>query len=60
MIAGPERLMLLEEVAPLVGLAPSTLAEHCRRGRFPCRRLPELAATCSRPRTCRRTSTAAN
>ena len=40
MIAGPERLMLLEGVAPLIGLAPSTLAEHCRRGRFPYRRLP--------------------
>lgn len=32
--------MLAEEVAPLVGMAPSTLAEHCRRGRFPHRRLP--------------------
>jgi predicted DNA-binding transcriptional regulator AlpA len=39
-IAGPEKLLLSEEVAALVGMAPSTLAEHCRRGRFPCRRLP--------------------
>lgn len=39
-IAGPERLMTLEEVAPIIGMAHSTLAEHCRRGRFPCRRLP--------------------
>lgn len=40
MIAGPERLLLAEEVAPLVGMATSTLTEHCRRGRFPHRRLP--------------------
>lgn len=40
MIAGPERLLLAEEVAPLVGMAVSTLAEHCRRGLFPHRRLP--------------------
>jgi len=33
-------LMLAEDAAPLVGMARSTLAEHCRRGRFPCRRLP--------------------
>jgi hypothetical protein len=40
MIAGPERLMVAEEVAPLVGMAPATLAEHCRRGWFPHRKLP--------------------
>ena len=39
-ILGPEMLMLAEDVAPLVGMARSTLAEHCRRGRFPCRRSP--------------------
>jgi predicted DNA-binding transcriptional regulator AlpA len=32
--------MLVAEVSPLVGMAPSTLAEHCRRGRFPHRKLP--------------------
>lgn len=40
MIAGPEKLLLVEDVAPLVGMAPSTLTEHCRRGRFPHRKLP--------------------
>jgi predicted DNA-binding transcriptional regulator AlpA len=40
MVEPPVRLMLAEEVAPMVGMAPSTLSEHCRRGHFPHRKLP--------------------
>jgi predicted DNA-binding transcriptional regulator AlpA len=39
-IAGTENLMLVEDVAPMVGMARSTLVEYCRRGRFPHRKLP--------------------
>ena len=35
-----ERLLLIEEAAPLIGISPVTLRSWCSRGRFPCRRLP--------------------
>jgi hypothetical protein len=34
------RLGTLEDVAADLGIAPSTLAERCRRGLFPCVKLP--------------------
>jgi hypothetical protein len=33
-------LWLVEDVVQLARMAPSTLAEHARRGRFPHRKLP--------------------
>jgi hypothetical protein len=38
--SGVQPLWLVEDVVQIARMAPSTLAEHCRRGRFPHRRLP--------------------
>lgn len=40
MIAGNEGLELIEDVAPRLGVATSTLREWCRRGEFPSLRMP--------------------
>lgn len=36
----PADLLLADELAPKIGMAPSTLCEKCRKLQFPFRRLP--------------------